>query len=63
LEVRDLGDGNVLILGRLRGIGKLSGVEISAPFAQIGHVDDGQVVVLRGYMTHDEAIAAAGLAA
>jgi uncharacterized protein len=59
LDVRDLPDGRVLILGHLRGKGRASGVEVSAPFGQIAEVRDGMAYLLVGYLDHESALIAA----
>jgi ketosteroid isomerase-like protein len=61
LDIRDLPDGRVLILGHLRGKGRASGVEVSAPFGQIAEVREGMAYRLVGYLDHDAARQAAGL--
>ena len=61
LEIRELDDGRVLILGQIHGKGRASGVEVTAPFGQIADVSDGMVIRLTGYMDHASASAAAGL--
>src|SRR6266568_7929693 len=60
-ELRDLGD-HVLILGRMEGRGKGSGVSIDAPFGAISDFRDGRVSCIRVYLDHAEALRAAGLA-
>jgi ketosteroid isomerase-like protein len=61
LDIRELEDGRVLILGQLRGKGRASGVEVSAPFGQIAEVRDGMAYRLVGYLDHESALAAAGI--
>jgi 2-(1,2-epoxy-1,2-dihydrophenyl)acetyl-CoA isomerase len=61
LVIRELEDGRILILGKIRGKGRASGVEVSAPFGQIAEIRDGMVIRLTGYMDHESALAAAGL--
>jgi ketosteroid isomerase-like protein len=61
LDVRELADGRVLILGHLNAKGRASGVEVSAPFGQLVEIRDGMAFRLVGYMDHDSALAAAGL--
>jgi len=62
LDIRELPDGRVLILGHLRGKGRVSGVEVSAPFGQIAEIRDGMAYRLVGYLDHESALKAAGLA-
>jgi ketosteroid isomerase-like protein len=61
LDIRELEDGRILILGHIRGKGRASGVEVTAPFGQIGEIRDGMAFRLTGYLDHDTALAAAGL--
>lgn len=61
LDVTELEDGRVMILGHLRGKGRASGVEVSAPFGQIAEIRDGMVIRLTGYLDHDSTREAAGL--
>ena len=61
LEVTELGDGRVMILGQLRGKGRSSGVEVSTEFGQIAEIRDGMVYRLTGYLDRDSTRAAAGL--
>jgi ketosteroid isomerase-like protein len=61
-EVRDLGDGRVLVLGNIHARGRASGAEVSS---QIGHLFEfRERRVLRGwaYPSHEQALWAAGLA-
>ena len=59
-ELLDLGD-SVLRLGRLRVIGRASGVEMESEFAQIVVMRDGAIVSSRDYLSQAEALEAAGL--
>jgi ketosteroid isomerase-like protein len=59
-ELIDLGDA-VLRLGRLRVTGRTSGVEMESEFAQHVVVRDGLIVSSRDYLSHAEALEAAGL--
>jgi ketosteroid isomerase-like protein len=61
LDIRELEDGRVLILGHLRGKGRASGVEVSVPFGQIAEVRDGMAYRLTGYLDQESALEAAGL--
>jgi ketosteroid isomerase-like protein len=60
-EFRDLGD-RVLVLGRVKGRGRGSGVEVEAPLAIIFDFRDGKMSRSKAYLDHDEALRAAGLA-
>ncbi len=59
-ELLDLGD-SVLRLGRLRVVGQTSGVEIESEFAQHVVIRNGLIVSSRDYLSHEEALEAAGL--
>ena len=59
-ELIDLGDA-VLRLGRLRVTGQASGVEMESEFAQHVVMRDGLIVSSRDYLSHAEALEAAGL--
>jgi ketosteroid isomerase-like protein len=61
LDIRELEDGRILILGKIHGKGRASGVEISAPFGQIAELRGPQVIRLTGYLDHKSTRAAAGL--
>jgi ketosteroid isomerase-like protein len=58
-EYRDLGDA-VLVLGRLRGYGRGGEVPVESPVGAVWELRDGRIWRLRAYLTHAEAIAAAG---
>jgi ketosteroid isomerase-like protein len=57
---RDLTD-LVIMLGRLRGRGKNSGVPANASLGMVFDFRDGKVAGIRGYLDHGEALRAAGL--
>ena len=57
---RDL-DGHVLITGRQRGRGRVSGLEVDSPRACVLAVRDGVVTELRYFMEPADALAAVGL--
>jgi ketosteroid isomerase-like protein len=59
-ELRDLGD-RVLVLGDVRGCGRVSGVEVADRWAWIVELRDGRAASLRGFLDHREAFEAAGL--
>jgi ketosteroid isomerase-like protein len=59
-EFRDLGD-RVLMLGRVEGRGRGSGVPVDAPLGMLFEFRDGQVSRMRGYLDRGEALRAAGL--
>jgi ketosteroid isomerase-like protein len=60
-DVRDLGDGKVLALGRIRIRGRGSGVETEVPTAVIATIRDGRMTRFKDYGEHSAALAAAGL--
>jgi uncharacterized protein len=59
-EVRDLGD-LVVALGRLSVKGKSSGAEASSEAGWVAEAKDGKAVRFTEYLSHGEALAAAGL--
>jgi uncharacterized protein len=59
-EYRDLGD-TVVVLGRLRGFGRGGGVPVESPVGAVWELRDGKIWRLRAYLTHAEALRAAGL--
>jgi ketosteroid isomerase-like protein len=59
-EFRDLGD-RVLVLGRLKGRGKGSGVPVDAPMANILDFRDGRIWRARVYLDLAEALRVAGV--
>jgi ketosteroid isomerase-like protein len=59
-DIRDLGD-RVLVLGDVRGRGRVSGVEVDDRWAWIVELRDGRAASLRGFLDHREAVEAAGL--
>jgi ketosteroid isomerase-like protein len=61
LDIRELEDGRILILGHIRGTGRASGVEVTAPFGQIAEIRDGMAYRLTGYLDQESALEAAGL--
>jgi ketosteroid isomerase-like protein len=60
-EFRDLGD-RVLMLGRIDGQGKGSGVPVGAPLGWVVDFRGEKVSRIRAYLDHAEALRAAGLA-
>jgi ketosteroid isomerase-like protein len=59
-EFRDLGD-RVLMLGRMEGRGRGSGVQVDAPLATLADFRNGKIWRIRAYLDHGEALRAAGL--
>ena len=60
-EIRDLGD-RIVLLGRVRGRGRSSGVEVDEPFGSYTEVREGKATRIDGYLAIEPALAAAGLA-
>jgi ketosteroid isomerase-like protein len=59
-EFRDLGD-RVLVLGRMAGRGRGSGVPVDAPMGWVFDCRSGRISRFRSYLDHGEALRAAGL--
>jgi uncharacterized protein len=59
-EYRDLG-GRVLMLGRMEGRGRGSGVKVDAQLAAVWDFRDGRISRAPVYLDHGEALRAAGL--
>jgi ketosteroid isomerase-like protein len=59
-EFRDLGQ-RVLMLGRVEGRGRGSGVEVDAPHAVVWDFRNGKISRTRGYFDPRDALRAAGL--
>jgi ketosteroid isomerase-like protein len=59
-DFRDLGD-MVLIVGRMRGRGRNSKVELDTEYTMIAEFREGRIARSRSYLDHDEALRAAGL--
>ena len=59
-DLRDLGE-RVLVLGDVRGRGRVSGLELDAQWGWIVELREGRAVGLRGYLDQREALEAAGL--
>ena len=60
-EYIDAGD-RVVVVARLIGRGKKSGVEVSRDWAYVWTVRGGKALRMEGYATRDEALKAVGLA-
>jgi ketosteroid isomerase-like protein len=60
-QFRDLPD-LVIMLGRLSGLGKNSGVPVDSSLGMVFDFRAGEVARIRGYLDHDEALQAAGVA-
>jgi ketosteroid isomerase-like protein len=59
-EFRDLGD-RVLVVGRMEGRGRSSGVELDTAYTMLVEFREGKVARSRAYLDHAEALRAAGL--
>jgi ketosteroid isomerase-like protein len=59
-EFRDLGD-TVLVLGRIEGGGRSSGVRVDTPYTMIVEFREGKISRSRSYLDHAEALRVAGL--
>ena len=59
-EVRDLGD-RVLMLARVEGRGRGSGVKVDTPYGTISDFRGGKISRIRTYLDHGETLRAAGL--
>jgi ketosteroid isomerase-like protein len=57
---RDVAD-VVIMLGRLEGRGKASGVQVVESLGMVFDFRDGEISRIRGYLDHGEALQAAGL--
>jgi ketosteroid isomerase-like protein len=51
-----------VMLGGLKGLGKGSGVPVDSSLGMVFDFRDGRILRIRGYLNHDEALRAAGLA-
>jgi ketosteroid isomerase-like protein len=60
-RILEAGD-RVVVLGRLRMVGRASGVALEGEGAQVWTLRDGLVTRLEWYLTQEEALRAAGLA-
>jgi hypothetical protein len=60
-EVLDLGDDRFLLLGRVRGIGRGSGVEIDTEWGLLSTISDGLIAREQSFLDKAEALEAAGL--
>ncbi len=60
-QYRELDDGSVLVMSRMRGRGASSGVEVNQRRASVFHVRDGKVTRLALYWDPERALADLGL--
>jgi ketosteroid isomerase-like protein len=61
VDLIDAGEDKVVVVTRISGRAKLSGVETDLTYAALYTIRDGKVVRGREYWTRDEALEAAGL--
>jgi ketosteroid isomerase-like protein len=61
-EVRELGDGRVLVLGHLQARGKASGMEVDSAAAWLCDVREGRITRVRFYTDEQAALEAADIA-
>ncbi len=60
-DFRDLGNDRVLVLSRVKGRGRGSGVQVDSPIGVIYDFRDGKMSRVRAYLNHGEALRAAGV--
>ena len=60
-RVLDAGDERVVALLRFRAKGRESAVPVESPWAMVVTLRNGRIVTSRVFLTHDEALKAAGL--
>ena len=60
-EFRDLGDDRVLMLGHVSGRGRESGVALESQVAFLCRLRGGRISHLKGFLSWDQALEAAGL--
>jgi ketosteroid isomerase-like protein len=61
-EFRSVGEVRVLVLGRIEGRGRGSGVQVERPWAVIYSFSGGKISRVRAFLDHAEALQAVGLA-
>ena len=59
-EIRDLGE-SVLVLGHLDLTARTTGIEFHEEVGQLGTFRDGKIATVHDYLSHREALEAAGL--
>lgn len=60
-EIIEAGEDRYVVLARLRGRGKASGIETDVRFAHVWTVRDGKAISMRAYLDRAEALEAAGV--
>jgi ketosteroid isomerase-like protein len=58
-DVRDLDEGQVLLLAHFHAVGRKSGVAIDQPVGFVFTIEGGKLAAGRGFRTHQEALEAA----
>jgi ketosteroid isomerase-like protein len=62
IEISELRDvGKRIVVGRVRGRGRISGAELDSPISFVAEFRDGKVVRMSDYLDSKEALQAAGL--
>jgi|tagenome__1003787_1003787.scaffolds.fasta_scaffold19072574_1 ketosteroid isomerase-like protein len=51
----------LIVIGRLEGRGRVSGVQVDSPLGMAFDLRDGEITRVRGYLSHREALRAVGL--
>jgi ketosteroid isomerase-like protein len=59
-QILDAGE-TVVVLGRVHAVGKGSGATVDSPVAYVHTLRDGKLTHTRSFLSHDEALEAAGL--
>jgi ketosteroid isomerase-like protein len=60
-EIRDVGDGRVVLLGQFRWRGSTSGIVSESPLGMVITVRGGKILKSVDYLSHREVLQAAGL--
>jgi ketosteroid isomerase-like protein len=60
-ELRDLGEGQVLLVARYLGRGKRSGIDLDRRISSVHRLRDGKIASVRDYPSREEALKAVGL--
>jgi ketosteroid isomerase-like protein len=60
-EFRPFGDDRILVLGRIEGSGRGSGVQVETPWACVYDFDGDRLSRIRAFLGHDEALEVVGL--
>jgi ketosteroid isomerase-like protein len=60
-ELRDLGEGRVLVVARYLGRGRSSGLELDQRIASVHRLSKGMIVSVGDYPSREEALEAAGV--